>query len=105
MLCAMEWGVFLFFAGFVLLMTLFITFLVPETNGVPVEEVDRYIVGKHWLWSRVVAGAVEESETIEDGVPEAVKLSKAVLERAGSASDALGAALSASHLGPSIRNE
>lgn len=33
-----EWGAFLFFAGFVIIMTVFIFFLLPETKGVPIEE-------------------------------------------------------------------
>jgi MFS transporter, SP family, sugar:H+ symporter len=68
MLCAMQWGVFLFFAGFVVIMTLFIWFCVPETKGVPVEEVNQYIITKHWLWSKVVAGHVEYSEDNVAGV-------------------------------------
>eukprot|EP00887_Chlorella_sp_A99_P000118 scaffold16.g118.t1 len=39
MLCSMEYGVFLFFAGFVMIMTVFVFFLVPETKGVPLEEI------------------------------------------------------------------
>lgn len=31
-LCAMKWGTFLFFAGWVLIMTLFVIFCVPETK-------------------------------------------------------------------------
>ena len=38
MLCAMEWGVFIFFAAWVACMTVFVYFLVPETRGVPLEE-------------------------------------------------------------------
>ena len=56
MLCAMTWGVFLFFAGFVAVMSIFVMLCIPETKGVPIEEVDE-LVSKHWLWSRVVRGA------------------------------------------------
>jgi hypothetical protein len=31
-LCAMKWGTFLFFAGWVIIMTLFVFFCVPETK-------------------------------------------------------------------------
>lgn len=31
-LCAMKWGTFLFFAGWVLIMTIFVIFCVPETK-------------------------------------------------------------------------
>jgi hypothetical protein len=33
MLCSMQYGVFLFFAGMVAIMTTFVFFLVPETKG------------------------------------------------------------------------
>lgn len=95
-LCAMKWGTFLFFAGFVLIMTIFVILAVPETKvracgcmaaswfrlrcvraalvlnlarslllqqllqGVPIEEISEVIANKHWLWSRVVAGAPRE---------------------------------------------
>ena len=54
MLCTMTWGVFIFFAGFVILMSLFVALCVPETRGIPVEEVYEIITQKHWLWSKVV---------------------------------------------------
>lgn len=73
MLCTMEFGVFFMFAGFVVLMTIFIILCVPETAGVPVEEIDRIIVQKHWLWSKVVAGAPREEEITLDHMPKADK--------------------------------
>ncbi|KAF6258883.1 glucose transporter, partial [Scenedesmus sp. NREL 46B-D3] len=63
LLCALKWGTFLFFGGFVLLITLFVILCIPETKGVPIEELSETIVHKHWLWSRIVAGApIEELE-------------------------------------------
>lgn len=53
MLCAMEWGVFLFFAGWVFIMTLFVIFFVPETRGVPVEKV-QVLFAKHKIWRKVM---------------------------------------------------
>jgi hypothetical protein len=61
MLCAFQWGTFLFFGGFVAIMTLFVILCIPETKGVPIEELSELIVSKHWLWSRVVAGATLET--------------------------------------------
>eukprot|EP00798_Chlamydomonas_sp_ICE-L_P024848 gene24848-10505_t len=69
MLCSLEWGVFLLFSGFVVLMTLFIIACVPETKGVPVEEVDVLVVKKHWLWSKVVAGAPRVEDYSLDRMP------------------------------------
>eukprot|EP00897_Mesotaenium_endlicherianum_P010445 jgi/Mesen1/9429/ME000618S08816 len=49
MLCGMKYGIFLFFAAFVLIMTIFIHLCLPETKGVPLEEmVD--IWRNHWFW-------------------------------------------------------
>jgi sugar porter (SP) family MFS transporter len=53
MLCSMQYGTFLFFAGWVLLMTLFIWFFLPETKQVPIEEMDA-VFGTHWFWKHVV---------------------------------------------------
>jgi sugar porter (SP) family MFS transporter len=51
MLCTMQWGVFLFFAGCVVLMMLWVIFLLPETKGLPIEDVFR-LFQRHWFWSR-----------------------------------------------------
>ena len=37
--CAMQFGVFLFFAAFVAIMTVYVWILLPETKGIPVEEI------------------------------------------------------------------
>jgi hypothetical protein len=66
----MTYGVFLFFLAIVVIMTIFVIFCVPETKGVPVEEVDVLLMSKHWLWSRVMAGPglpVNEDEVIQQG--------------------------------------
>lgn len=59
MLCSMKFGVFYFFAGWVVLMTLFVIFFVPETRKVPIEEVEEVRIGRHWFWRRIVAGTQE----------------------------------------------
>ncbi|KAL5697308.1 Sugar transport protein mst6 [Ranunculus cassubicifolius] len=53
MLCHMKFGLFFFFAGFVLLMTLFIYFFLPETKNVPIEEMNR-VWKKHWFWGKYI---------------------------------------------------
>ncbi|KAA8519892.1 hypothetical protein F0562_014198 [Nyssa sinensis] len=51
MLCHLKFGLFLFFAFFVVIMTFFVFFFLPETKGIPIEEMS--IVWKqHWFWSR-----------------------------------------------------
>ncbi|KAK9915451.1 hypothetical protein WJX75_009367 [Coccomyxa subellipsoidea] len=39
MLCKMQFGVFLFFAAFVAIMTVYVWIMLPETKGVPIEEI------------------------------------------------------------------
>lgn len=39
MLCALKYGVYIFFAIFQFIAVIFTYFLVPETQGLPIEEV------------------------------------------------------------------
>ncbi len=50
---ALQFATFLFFAACVALMTIAIAVLLPETKGVPIEEVDA-LWERHFLWGRVV---------------------------------------------------
>ncbi|KAL8524678.1 hypothetical protein ACS0TY_014325 [Phlomoides rotata] len=52
MLCHFKWGIFLFFSGWVLVMSFFVFFLVPETKNIPIEEMTERVWKKHWLWKR-----------------------------------------------------
>ncbi|KAI3909623.1 hypothetical protein MKW98_014040 [Papaver atlanticum] len=53
LLCHMKFGLFFFFGGFVLIMTLFIFFFLPETKNVPIEEMNN-IWKKHWFWGKYI---------------------------------------------------
>ncbi|WVZ85907.1 hypothetical protein U9M48_032765 [Paspalum notatum var. saurae] len=53
MLCAMKYAIFLFYAGWVVAMTVFIAVFLPETKGVPLEAM-RSVWAMHWFWRRVV---------------------------------------------------
>ncbi|KAL5547666.1 hypothetical protein UlMin_002897 [Ulmus minor] len=53
LLCAFKFGIFLFFAGWVTVMTIFVYVFLPETNGVPIEEMT-FLWRKHWFWKRMV---------------------------------------------------
>ena len=53
MLCGLKWGIFLLFGACVVFMTLFVFFLLPDTRGVPLEEVGD-LWRAHWFWSRIV---------------------------------------------------
>lgn len=52
MLCKFKFGIFLFFSGWVLVMSLFVVFLLPETNNIPIEEMTEKVWKRHWLWKR-----------------------------------------------------
>ncbi|KAE9609040.1 hypothetical protein Lal_00020226 [Lupinus albus] len=57
MLCHFKFAAFLFHAGWVLVMTMFITLFLPETKGIPLESI--YIIWcRHWFWRRFVKGVV-----------------------------------------------
>jgi hypothetical protein len=65
MLCHMKFGLFYFFGGMVAVMTVFIYFLLPETKGVPIEEMGR-VWKQHPFWKRympddAVIGGGEEN--------------------------------------------
>ncbi|XP_031491249.1 sugar transport protein 5-like [Nymphaea colorata] len=53
MLCHFKYGIFLFYAGFIAIMTVFVAVFLPETKGVPLEAMDR-VWEKHWYWRRFV---------------------------------------------------
>ncbi|KAG8365460.1 hypothetical protein BUALT_Bualt18G0107100 [Buddleja alternifolia] len=54
MLCHLKFGLFLFFGFFVMVMSVFIYFFLPETKNIPIEEM--VIVWKeHWFWSRFMS--------------------------------------------------
>lgn len=52
MLCHFKYGIFLFFSSWVLVMSFFVWFLVPETKNIPIEEMTERVWKKHWLWKR-----------------------------------------------------
>jgi sugar porter (SP) family MFS transporter len=52
MLCSMEYGVFLFFAGCLVFMGVFTYFLFPETTGIPVETVHS-VFKEHPIWVKL----------------------------------------------------
>ncbi|XP_073289649.1 sugar carrier protein A-like [Primulina huaijiensis] len=53
LLCTFKFGIFLFFAGWITIMTIFVYFFLPETKGVPIEEMI-FLWKKHWFWKRIV---------------------------------------------------
>uniref|UniRef100_A0A2N9FQG7 Major facilitator superfamily (MFS) profile domain-containing protein n=1 Tax=Fagus sylvatica TaxID=28930 RepID=A0A2N9FQG7_FAGSY len=53
MLCHLKFGLFIFFACWVVVMTIFIYKFLPETKGVPIEEMTT-VWAKHPYWSKFV---------------------------------------------------
>ncbi|XP_061348179.1 sugar transport protein 7-like isoform X1 [Gastrolobium bilobum] len=64
LLCSFKFGIFLFFAGWVIVMTIFVYVFLPETKGIPIEEM-AFMWRRHWFWKRVLAdtpaGSAKES--------------------------------------------
>ena len=60
MLCHFKFGAFLFYAGWIALITIFVILFLPETKGIPLDLMCA-IWGKHWYWSRfTVRGQVNQ---------------------------------------------
>ncbi|KAF5472041.1 hypothetical protein F2P56_008789 [Juglans regia] len=72
MLCHMKFGLFLFFAFFVLVMTIFVYFFLPETKGIPIEEMGR-VWKTHWYWSRFVSDDIHPNVEMGMGAAQATK--------------------------------
>lgn len=55
MLCHLKFGIFLFFSSWVLIMSVFVLFLLPETKNVSIEEMTEQVWKQHWFWRRFVS--------------------------------------------------
>ncbi|KAI3422762.1 MFS domain-containing protein [Psidium guajava] len=55
MLCRLKFGLFIFFACWVVIMTIFIYKFLPETKGIPIEEM-HHVWEKHPYWSKFFKG-------------------------------------------------
>ncbi|KAF8662114.1 hypothetical protein HU200_056306 [Digitaria exilis] len=66
MLCHMRAGIFFFFAGWLAVMTAFVYLLLPETKGVPIEQVAG-VWRAHWFWSRVVGAEHDDDGGEREG--------------------------------------
>ncbi|CAJ2649013.1 unnamed protein product [Trifolium pratense] len=65
MLCHFKFGIFLFFSGWVLMMSIFVFFLVPETKNIPIEEMTERVWKQHWFWKRFIEDD-HDNEKIEN---------------------------------------
>ena len=64
MLCHFKSGIFFFFGGWVVVMTMFVYYLLPETKNVPIEQMEQ-VWQEHWFWKNIVG---EESDRDENKV-------------------------------------
>ncbi|CAN6351315.1 unnamed protein product [Urochloa humidicola] len=62
LLCHLKFGLFYFFAGWVVIMTIFIALFLPETKNVPIEEMV-LVWQSHWFWRKFIAD--EEAHRIQ----------------------------------------
>ncbi|KAL4285173.1 hypothetical protein GQ457_16G028830 [Hibiscus cannabinus] len=63
MLCHFKFGIFLFFSSWVLVMSIFTLFLIPETKNVPIEEMTERVWKQHWFWKRFM----DDDEYVTNG--------------------------------------
>lgn len=68
LLCHLKFGLFFFFAVFVVAMTAFVAFFVPETKGVPIEEMNR-VWKAHWFWSKYVTDDADGGREMDTVAP------------------------------------
>nr|AFO84095.1 hexose transport protein [Actinidia polygama] len=65
MLCHFKYGIFFFYGGWVALMTVFVYLFLPETKGIPIEQMDKVWRG-HWFWKRIVEVEYEACKVEEE---------------------------------------
>jgi hypothetical protein len=63
MLCHFKSGIFFFFGGWVVVMTAFVYYFLPETKNTPIEKMDR-VWREHGFWNKIV-GEMDEQTKIE----------------------------------------
>ncbi|KAJ0975028.1 hypothetical protein J5N97_016993 [Dioscorea zingiberensis] len=54
MLCHLKYGIFIFYAAWVVVMTAFVAAFLPETKGVPLDSMMNSVWAGHWFWCRYV---------------------------------------------------
>ncbi|XP_043707405.1 sugar transport protein 13-like isoform X2 [Telopea speciosissima] len=67
MLCHFKFGIFLFFSGWVLIMSVFVFFLLPETKNNPIEEMTERVWKQHWFWKRFMEDDDDEDTKKDAG--------------------------------------
>ncbi|PSC76673.1 H(+) hexose cotransporter 2 [Micractinium conductrix] len=85
MLCSMRFGVFLFFGAMLIVMVTFVIFFVPETKGLPTDQI-QVKFARHWFWSKWMGqAAVQDVETKNDARAAKRKAGEGAMERGAAA--------------------
>ncbi|CAD5169520.1 unnamed protein product [Musa acuminata subsp. malaccensis] len=69
-LCHLKFGLFYLFAAWVVVMTVFVAFFLPETKNVPIEEMI-LVWQQHWYWGKFIA-----DEDVNDDVVGSIEMGK-----------------------------
>ncbi|KAI4380057.1 hypothetical protein MLD38_006286 [Melastoma candidum] len=62
MLCHMKAGIFFFFAEWIVVMGIFTLSLLPETKGVPVDEMVDRVWSQHWFRKRYMSNVYDDDD-------------------------------------------
>ncbi|KAG8370184.1 hypothetical protein BUALT_Bualt14G0090800 [Buddleja alternifolia] len=62
MLCHMQAYIFFFFSAWIVVMGLFVVFLLPETKGVPIEQVEERLWKQHPVWKKYISSDGKSNE-------------------------------------------
>lgn len=71
MLCNMRAYIFFFFATILVIMTCAVIAMLPETKGIPMEEMMDRTWKVHWFWKRFYQNEVDAEVQLEKGKPAA----------------------------------
>eukprot|EP01018_Ginkgo_biloba_P015198 Gb_29275 [translate_table: standard] len=77
MLCHLKYCIFLFFAVWVLIMTVFVYLLLPETKNVPIEEMSQVWMD-HWFWSKFLRPKHDPANSVSRPPPALVNFDKEI---------------------------
>nr|XP_016458581.1 PREDICTED: sugar transport protein 8-like [Nicotiana tabacum] len=69
MLCHMRSGIFFFFAVWIVIMGSFAYFFLPETKGIPIDEMNERAWKKHWFWKRYFDDDSAPGDHRDDKIP------------------------------------
>ncbi|TKW31081.1 hypothetical protein SEVIR_2G081500v4 [Setaria viridis] len=61
MMCTMRAYIFFFFAAWIVVMGTFVLVLLPETEGVPIDEMVERVWRRHWFWKRCFGDSANEA--------------------------------------------